>query len=123
MEAISAMFAGSGIGPMPTSVPQFEAWVGMALGWGASVKVTDLVEWGGTVFGMAGAALLAVNCRSSRFGWLLFWISNVFWIAFGLMFGHKGFTLQQLFFVVTSSIGVYRWIVLPRVQKKSLQTT
>ena len=118
MEAISVMFADFGVGPMPTSFLQLEEWMGVMLGWGKTIKVADVVEWGGTAFGMAGAALLAVNCSASRFGWLLFWISNVFWIAFGLMFGHKGFTLQQFFFVLTSSLGVYRWIVFPRVQKK-----
>ncbi len=34
-------------------------------------------EWAGTFLGLTGAALLSLNVRASRFGWLLFLLSTV----------------------------------------------
>ena len=33
-------------------------------------------EWAGAFLGLTGAALLSLNVRASRFGWLLFLLSN-----------------------------------------------
>jgi len=82
------------------------------------MTLAAFVEWGGTLFGMLGAAMLALRFRYSKYGWVAFMISNVFWIAFGLLFTFKGFTTQQVFFVFTSGLGIFRWIILPARKKE-----
>ena len=49
----------------------------------------QLIEWAGSLTGLAGSALLAANIRISKFGWWLFTVSNLFMIAFSLLNGHN----------------------------------
>ena len=55
----------------------------------------DLIEWAGCITGLLGASLLAMNNRYSGWGFVLFLLSNVAWIVFGLLShtrhgGHAG---------------------------------
>lgn len=67
------------------------------------------LQWAGCVFGVSGAALLAIHNRYSRYGWPLFLVSNVFWIGFALERSEDGLLVQQGFFTATSLLGLYRW--------------
>ena len=68
----------------------------------------QLIEWAGSLTGLAGSALLAANIRISKFGWWLFTVSNLFMIAFSLLNGHNGLLVQQSGFMVTSIVGIIR---------------
>lgn len=71
-----------------------------------------LLEWAGCVFGVFGAGILAINdSRWSRYGWLLFLASNVFWIGYAWIGDAPGLLMQQCFFTVTSLLGIYRWVL------------
>ena len=41
-------------------------------------------EWTGSVMGLVGAFLLALNTQISGWGFVAFLASNLFWIAFAL---------------------------------------
>lgn len=68
------------------------------------------LDWIGSALGLAGAALLAANTTGSEYGWLLFLLSNVAWIVYGI--GEKTWSLvtMQVGFTGTSMLGIVRWI-------------
>lgn len=67
-----------------------------------------MFEWGGSLTGLAGAAVLASNTRISKYGWWLFLLANVFMIVFAKMGRHDGLLLQQVGFTLTSVLGIVR---------------
>lgn len=71
-------------------------------------QITQVFEWASTVTGLAGAYLLATNTRISRWGWFGFTLANVFAMTFALRAGHHGLFVQQLGFMGSSLLGMYR---------------
>lgn len=78
------------------------------------VLITDVLQWLGCAFGIAGAYLVARNDERSKFGFVSFLISNGFWIAFGYHTHAWGLVTQTLAFTYTSGLGIYCWIIHPR---------
>jgi nicotinamide riboside transporter PnuC len=72
----------------------------------------DILQWLGCVFAVFGALLLASKTPRSGYGFILYLISNVFWIAYGLAVNARGLLVMQIFFSITSLIGIYRWFEL-----------
>lgn len=68
----------------------------------------DFLEWAGSLSGLLGAFLLATHTRVSRYGWLAFLAANVTMIGFALGIGRYGLLVQQLGFMATSLLGIYR---------------
>ncbi|BBP02447.1 nicotinamide mononucleotide transporter [Sulfuriferula nivalis] len=66
------------------------------------------IEWIGSIFGLLGAFLLATNTRVSAYGWFAFLIANFAMIAFAARSKHYGLLTQQLGFMATSALGIYR---------------
>ena len=69
------------------------------------------LEWSGCVFGLLGAALLAMNSPESGYGFAAFLLSNLCWIAFAAVNRHRGLLLMQIGFLSTSVLGVWRWLL------------
>lgn len=64
----------------------------------------------GFIFGVGGAALLALNRPDwSRWGFVLFLASNFAWIAFSIEHQQRWLLLQTLVFTVTSLVGIWQW--------------
>jgi hypothetical protein len=80
----------------------------------------ETIEWVGCITGLIGAYLLALNNRYSGWGFVLFLLSNVAWIAFGLMSHATGMVVMQFGFTITSLMGVWKWLVVPRAALKSI---
>ena len=76
-----------------------------------------LFEWAGAIGGAAGALLLACNNRHSGYGFVLFLASNLAWIIYGLMTHTYGIVLMQIVCTGTSLLGVWRWLVQPRLNR------
>jgi len=74
----------------------------------------EMLEWCGCITGLMGAALLAAHNRYSGWGFVLFLISNVAWIGFGLLTHATGMVVMQLGFTLTSALGVWNWLVVDR---------
>jgi nicotinamide riboside transporter PnuC len=68
-------------------------------------------QWFGSFSGIAGALLLAMNTKSSPYGWVFFLASNLAWIAFALRTKVKSILLMQLVFLATSVLGAVRWLI------------
>lgn len=74
------------------------------------------MEWAGCAFGVAGSLILALNVRGSGWGFVVFLVSNAAWLAFGLAQGVYGLAVQHAAFTATSLVGVWRWMVRPRLE-------
>lgn len=70
--------------------------------------MTTVFEWMGTVFGLLGAALLALNISVSRYGWIAFMAANASLILFSFNVQAWGLLTQQVGFSLTSALGIYR---------------
>jgi len=66
------------------------------------------LEWMGSILGLIGAFLLATNTTVSRYGWIAFFIANLAMIGFALSIQRYGLFVQQLGFMGTSTLGLYR---------------
>ena len=71
------------------------------------ISVEVILDWSGGVLGILGAYLLAFDNSMSKYGWIAFSLANVFYIALARMIGRPGLLVQQLFFVGSSTLGVY----------------
>lgn len=68
----------------------------------------DALEWIGSLSGLLGALLLATHTRVSQYGWIAFFVANVALIAFSVGIDRYGLLVQQLGFMGTSLLGLYR---------------
>lgn len=71
----------------------------------------DSLQWLGCFAGASGSLLLATKTQYSGWGFVLFLISNGFWTAYGLLINAPGLIAMQVIFIVTSTIGIYRWLI------------
>lgn len=73
----------------------------------------DLLQWAGCLTGVLGAALLAARTRLSGWGFVAYLLSNCFWIAYALATAAPGLLVMQCAFMLTSLVGVWRWLLPP----------
>jgi len=72
----------------------------------------DRWEWAGSLTGLAGAGLLALNLPAiSGYGFIAFLASNICWIVVGRQRRMIPLLLMQLGFTATSLLGLYRWLI------------
>jgi nicotinamide riboside transporter PnuC len=76
-------------------------------------------DFAGLVCGVAGTLLLAMNGRRAGWGFVAFLASNLGWVVFALEHGHTKLLAQHLIFAVSSSVGVWMWLVRPRAARFS----
>lgn len=80
-----------------------------------------VLDWTGCAFGLIGAYLLAARLRVSRYGWFAFFAANLVYIALASRLGVWGFLAQQVGFLGSSAVGIFRNFVSPsrdRVDQK-----
>jgi hypothetical protein len=74
--------------------------------------IIPVMEWLGAVFGLLGSFMLAANVTGiSEWGFIAYFLSNLCWIGFALFLRAYGMLLMQLGFIVSSLIGMYRWLI------------
>ncbi len=71
----------------------------------------DIFECVGSLNGIAGAWVLALKCRYSKFGWLAYLASNIFMIAFAIALQRNWLLLQFCAFTLSSLVGIWNYIV------------
>jgi len=79
----------------------------------------NALEWAGCAAGLLGSLLVAMNNRLSGWGFVVILVSNVLWIAFGLVTGTIGLVVMQAGFMATSLLGIYRWLIVDSERKGS----
>lgn len=76
-----------------------------------------LVELFSTTCGLLGSLVLALKGKNAGRGWVLFALSNTGWLVFGYGHGHWLFFVQQIGFSITSAIGIWNWLIAPRLDQ------
>jgi len=80
------------------------------------VSWLNVLEWAGCALGILGAVLVAVKSRHAHWAWGLWLVSNLSWTAYGLGTGQMSIALQQGAFSLTSLLGLWHWVVCPRLE-------
>jgi hypothetical protein len=75
---------------------------------GVGVTSAGPLDWVACALALAGSLLLAVRCRVSAWGWVGFLLSDLAWIVYAIATGTLSLLAQNLGFIVTSLIGIYR---------------
>ena len=70
-----------------------------------------LAKWIGTIFGVVGAALIALNIAVSGWGFVLFLVSSVSWTVAGVMMRENSLILLNVVFTAINLLGIYRWLI------------
>lgn len=71
----------------------------------------------GFILGVGGSAMLMIkNHRWAHYGWAMYLGSNACWVSYAIMSSQGILLAQNLCFSVTSLIGVWTWIVRPKLQ-------
>ena len=70
------------------------------------------LRWIGTITGVFGAFVLALNIPVSGWGWVLFTISSMSWTVAGLVLKDMSLVVLQAAFVVVDMLGVWRWLIV-----------
>lgn len=72
-------------------------------------KRLAVVGWIGSLFGLAGSFLLALNTSFSGYGFVAFLASNCAWLYHGTKTQTWALVVMQLGFTVTSFLGLRNW--------------
>ena len=86
--------------------------------------LVDVAEIVGAINGMAGAWLIALRFKYSRWGWIAYLISNICWVAFAADIHRNWLLIQMIGFTFSSVVGVWNyWIVAsyPQLPRTILQ--
>ena len=71
----------------------------------------EILQWLGCATGAAGSLVLATKTKYSGWGFVLFLLSNVFWLSYAFLTNVPGLYTQQTIFFLTSVLGIYRWFI------------
>jgi hypothetical protein len=74
----------------------------------ATTPLLQCLDWAGGALGLLGAYTLAAHSRFSRYGWWAFMLANLVYIALAAKLGLHGLLAQQIGFVGSSFLGIYR---------------
>jgi nicotinamide riboside transporter PnuC len=80
-------------------------------------------DFAGLLFGVLGTLLLATKSRVAGWGFVLFLASNAGWLVFAYEHGHSKLLAQHLVFAASSLLGVWVWLVQPRVKSAIQEIT
>ena len=70
------------------------------------------LKWFGTLTGVIGALVLALNIPVSGWGWVLFGISSSCWAIAGAVMRDYSLVVLQSAFLIVDVIGIWRWLIL-----------
>jgi hypothetical protein len=76
--------------------------------------MTDIIQWGATLTGIAAAILVALNlgARVTGWGFVIFTVSSAGWIAFALIEQELPLAVQNGVLFVINLVGIWRYWVL-----------
>ena len=75
-------------------------------------RLLAALKWFGTLTGLAGAAILALNIPISGWGWLLFAVSAAAWTGAGFAMREWSLAALQGGFLAVDLIGIWRWLLV-----------
>lgn len=75
-------------------------------------RAFSIFKWIGTITGVTGALILALNIPISGWGWVLFGISSAIWTMAALKTRDHSLAVLQAVFFVVDVIGGWRWLIV-----------
>lgn len=78
----------------------------------------DIAEWLGCLTGVIGSLMLAAKHRKAAWAFVLYFISSCSWILYGVMTGAPGLITMQIVFIGTALLGIYTWLIVPRMSEQ-----
>ena len=66
-------------------------------------------DWLGTITGITGALLVALNINEVFTGYIFFMVSAVSWVIQGAKNSDKSLVLLNTVFVCVNALGLYNW--------------
>lgn len=79
------------------------------------VEWVGVIGWFGCAAGVLGSLMLAMRKDWSGYGWVLFLVANVLWALYGVLTHSRSLVTQQAFFTFTSLVGIWQWLIQPRL--------
>lgn len=79
----------------------------------ATPKGAVFSQWAGAAAGIVGTLLLAVPGPASKWGFVFYLASNLFWMRFGVATKTPGLIVQNAAYTVSSLLGIWFWIFKP----------
>jgi hypothetical protein len=76
-----------------------------------AAPLLSALKWFGTITGIVGAGILALNLPISGWGWILFALSSASWTVAGLVMREWSLTLLQGGFLAVDLVGIWRWLI------------
>ncbi|MBF0251374.1 MAG: hypothetical protein HQL35_12190 [Alphaproteobacteria bacterium] len=73
--------------------------------------LVPIVKWVGTLFGVTGAVLMAMNIPISGWGFVLFLVSSTAWTSAGVMTRDYSIIVLYAVFTAIDLLGIYRWLI------------
>ena len=70
---------------------------------------SSYLKWIGTLSGMGGAFMIALNIPQSYLGFFAFLMSSICWMSAGLRMREPSIWSLQLVFTFINVLGIYRW--------------
>jgi hypothetical protein len=76
------------------------------------VLSTGILSWLAPLTGITAAIMVAINLSSRFTGWgfVVFTVSSVAWVALGLAEGLQSLVIQNGVLFVINLVGIYRWL-------------
>lgn len=75
----------------------------------------EIAEWIGCITGVIGSVMLAARHPKAGWAFVLYLVSSCSWIFYGALTSAPGMITMQLVFIGTALIGIYNWLILPRL--------
>jgi hypothetical protein len=72
-------------------------------------RLVNIVGWIGSVLGLAGSLIVALNTPYSGYGFLVYLGSNFAWLYHGVKTQTWALVVMQIGFTTTSFLGLWNW--------------
>jgi hypothetical protein len=76
--------------------------------------MTDIIQWAAMATGVVAAVMIAGKFRGRVTGWgfALFVVSSILWVAFGVIESETPLTIQNAVLLVVNLVGVWRYLIM-----------
>ena len=87
------------------------------------MSLESLLEWTATGTGIIAAVIVSLNlgARVTGWGFVIFTVSSVCWIATAVMQGEMPLTIQNGVLFVINLVGIWRYLFHPERQERKSQ--
>ena len=71
-----------------------------------------LLEWSGSILAVTGATLLAMHVSFSGWAFVIYLVSSLILLVWGVRKEAYGIAAQNLVFTIINVVGIYRWLIV-----------